>query len=602
MTIASTNGDHTLPAPVVRRLRDHLDRIYGTELAAATLPRLLGILESAPRPPSRTNLFDESDVILITYGDQVREPDLAPLASLRRFLTTHVGDVVSGLHLLPHYPWTSDDGFAVVDYTAVDPALGDWQHVEDLARDFRLMFDAVVNHTSASSPWFVRWRCDDPAYADYYLTADPAADLRSVVRPRTSPLLTPFWVHGGETRSVWTTFGADQVDLNYANPEVLLAVTDLLLQYVAHGAGLLRLDAVAFLWKRVGTSCLHLPETHEIIRLWRTVLDAVAPGTLLVTETNVPHAENITYFGDGTDEAHMVYQFPLPPLTLATFHGGDVSRLREWVGALPAPGSQAAFFNFLASHDGIGLRPVEGLLGVAEIDALCAAVQARAGLVSYRTKPDGSASPYEMNAVYFDALAPPGVDEPNTRQVDRFISAHAVLLALAGVPAIYFHSLFGSRNWLDGAHHTGRARVINRQRFARSVLEGQLTDPGSMRHAVLGRMRRLLGARIREPAFHPSAAQQVVDVGSAHFSVQRTSVSGDSTVFCINDVSGRDGRVRASAPDGLPRGSRLIDLIDGSEHVTEPDGTVDVAVPAYGVRWLRPRRAGEPAPPGTGRR
>ncbi len=588
MTIASTNGGGALPEAVVNRVRDHLDRIYGADVAAATLPRLLAILESARRPARRADLFDQSDIILIAYGDQVREPDLPPLASLRRFLTSHVGDVVSGLHLLPHYPWTSDDGFAVVDYTTVDPALGDWHHVEDLARDFRLMFDAVVNHTSASSLWFVRWRCGDPAYADYYVTADPAADLRSVVRPRTSPLLTPFWTHGGVTRSVWTTFSADQVDLNYANPEVLLAVTDILLRYVAHGAGLLRLDAIAFLWKRVGTSCLHLPETHEIIRLWWTILDAVAPGTLLVTETNVPHAENITYFGDGTDEAHLVYQFPLPPLTLATFHAGDATRLTEWAGSLPAPGPQAAFLNFLASHDGIGLRPVEGLLSTVEIDALAAAVQARDGMVSYRTAPDGSARPYELNTVYFDALAPPGVDEPAARQVDRFISAHAILLALAGVPAIYFHSLFGGRNWLDGAHHTGRARVVNRQRLARSVLDAELNDPGSFRHAVLSRMRRLLGARIREPAFHPSAAQDVVDVGPAYFAVQRTSVSGDRTVFCVHEVSGRDGRVRARAPGGLPAGARLVDLIDGSEHFTERDGSVDIPVPAYGVRWLRP--------------
>jgi glucosylglycerate phosphorylase len=590
MTIASTGGEPELPDTVVSRLRGHLDRIYGGELAAATLPRLLEILESARRQPGRPALFDESDVILITYGDQVREPDQPPLASLRQFLAAHVSEVVSGVHLLPHYPWTSDDGFAVVDYTAVDPALGTWQHVEDLGREFRLMFDAVVNHTSASSQWFLRWRCGDPAYADHYIAVDSGADLRSVVRPRTSPLLTPFWSSDGGTRSVWTTFSADQVDLNYANPDVLLEITDILLQYVAHGARLLRLDAIAFLWKRLGTSCLHLPETHEIIRLWRTVLDAVAPGTLLVTETNVPHAENITYFGDGTDEAHLVYQFPLPPLTLATFHAGDATKLTEWARALPDPGPQASFLNFLASHDGIGLRPVEGLLSADEIAGLCAAVQARGGMVSYRARADGSASPYELNSVYFDALAPPGVDEPEGRQVDRFLSAHAVLLSLAGVPAIYFHSLFGSRNWPDGAHHTGRARVINRQRFARSVLEAELNDPGTLRHAVLTRLRGQLGARVREPAFHPSAAQLIVDAGPSHFALQRTSEAGDSTVVCVHDVSGRGARIRAKAPDRLPGGARLVDLLDGSEHVTEVDGTVDVAVPPYGARWLRPAR------------
>jgi sucrose phosphorylase len=587
MTIASTNGGAPTPGHVAARLRDHLDRIYGADVAAATLPRLVAILESAGRRQPRSQLFDETDVLLIAYGDHVREPDLPPLATLYRFLTAHVGDVVSGLHLLPHYPWTSDDGFAVVDYAAVDPELGEWHHVEDLARDFRLMFDAVVNHTSASNPWFVRWRCGDPDYADFFLAIDPATDVRSVVRPRTSPLLTPFWTSGGGVRSVWTTFSADQVDLNYANPKVLLAVTEVLLSYVAHGAGLLRLDAIAFLWKELGTSCLHLPQTHEIIRLWRTVLDAVAPGTLIITETNVPHAENITYFGDGTDEAHLVYQFPLPPLTLSAFHAGEVTRLREWAATLSPPSPQATFLNFLASHDGVGLRPVEGLLGTNEIDRLCGAVGARDGRISYRTSGDGSVSPYELNTVYFDALGPAAADESLDRQINRFSCAHAILLALAGVPAIYFNSLFGSRNWPAGADHTGRARVINRQRFSREALEAQLSHPESLRHAVLSRMRALLSARIREPAFHPNAAQHVFDAGAAHFAVQRTSVSGDRTIVCLQDVSGHAGRVRTMVPDGLPGGAVLVDVLDGSEHVTEADGTVDVDIPPYGVRWLR---------------
>ena len=587
MTIASTTGGRPLPGHVTARLRDHLDRIYGPGVAAGTLPRLVGMLESVEHRPPREQLFDETDVLLIAYGDQVREPDQPPLATVRSFLTAHVGDVVSGLHLLPHYPWTSDDGFAVVDYTAVDPSLGEWRHVEDLAGDFRLMFDAVVNHTSVASPWFVRWRCGDRDYADFYLAIDPATDVRSVVRPRTSPLLTPFWTSDGGVRSVWTTFSADQVDLNYANPQVLLAVTEVLLNYVAHGAGLLRLDAIAFLWKELGTSCLHLPQTHEIIRLWRTVLDTVAPGTLIITETNVPHAENITYFGEGTDEAHLVYQFPLPPLTLAAFHAGDVTRLREWAATLPPPSPQATFLNFLASHDGVGLRPVEGLLGTDEIDRLCAAVKARDGRVSYRTSGDGSVSPYELNTVYFEALAPAAADETLDRQINRFSSAHAILLALSGVPGIYFNSLFGSRNWPEGADHTGRARVINRQRYSRAALEAQLSDPGSLRHAVLNRMRSLISARIREPAFHPNAAQHVFDAGAAHFAVQRTSVNGDRTIVCLQDVSGHAGRVRTMSPDGLPGGAVLIDMLDGSEHVTEADGIVDVDIPPYGVRWLR---------------
>lgn len=590
MTIELLTGGDVIPDRVVDRLRGHLTGIYGDEAGGATLLRLVEVLQSfqrdhphAARPRA---LFDETDVILIAYGDQVREPDHPPLRSLRRFLNAHIGGAVSGLHLLPHYPWTSDDGFAVVDYTAVDPSLGEWRHVEELAGDFRLMLDAIANHTSASNEWFVRWRCGNPDYADFYIAVDPATDLRSVTRPRTSPLLTPVWSRDEDPQWVWTTFSADQVDLNYANPNVLLAITEVLLGYIARGAGLLRLDAVGFLWKRLGTSCLHLPETHEIIRLWRTIVDAVAPGTLLVTETNVPHEENISYFGDGSDEAHLVYQFALPPLALATFHAGDATPLREWARTLQDPGPQATFLNFLASHDGIGLRPVEGLLTADEIAKLSAAVQARGGRVSYRSRGDGTTSPYELNSVYFDALVSATEDVSPSRQIDRFVSAHAILLTLAGVPAIYFHSLFGSRNWPEGADHAGRARVINRQRFSRSVLEAQLADPESVRHAVLNRVRSLIAARIREPAFHPSADQKVFDAGASYFAVQRTRTRGDGTVVCVHDVSGRPGRLRAVPPDRFPGGAQVVDLLDGSQHVTEADGTFDVAMPPYGVRWL----------------
>ena len=573
---------------LARRLHGHLVRLYGEDLAGPTTARLVQLAERSGGTAPR-ELFDETDVLLIAYGDQVHAPDEAPLATLRAFLRAHTAGVVSGLHLLPHYPWTSDDGFAVSDYGAVDPQLGSWSDVEGLAEDYRLMLDAVLNHTSAAHPWFRGWLEDDPRYADFYLDVDPGADLGRVVRPRTSPLLTPFGAAGGE-RHVWTTFSADQVDLNYANPDVLVAATEVLLDYVARGASLLRLDAVAFLWKRVGGESIHEPETHEVIKLWRTLLDAVAPGTLLVTETNVPHRENVSYFGSGTDEAHVVYQFALPPLTLAAFHAGDAGRLAAWAAEVSTPSPQTTFLNFLASHDGIGVRPVEGILDPAEVDAIAHTVVERGGLVSHRTTPDGGQRPYELNSVYFDALGG-AAGEDQQRAVDRFASAHAILLAMAGVPAFYFHSLFGSRNWTDGVRSTGRARTVNREKLGRARLEAELAQPGGLRRQVLDRLLALTTVRVGEPAFHPAAPQHVLTGDAAHFAVQRTATPDDGTrgtsVLCVHDVSGSPGRFRGTAPDGLPPGAELVDLVDGSRHVVEVDGTVDVDVPAYGVRWLR---------------
>jgi len=565
------------------RVHAHLARLYDADTARATTERLTEMLDRYDGLPTDDKLFDESDLVLIAYGDMVTEPGTAPLETLRTFLRQHTQGKVPGLHLLPHYPSTSDDGFAVADYAAVEPALGAWSDVERLGADFRLMLDAVVNHTSAAHDWFTGWLRDDPALTDFYLAMDPTTDLSAVTRPRTSPLLTEFESASGP-RHVWTTFSADQVDLNYANPEVLLAVTEQLLDYVAHGARMLRLDAIAFLWKEEGTSCIHLPQTHEVIRLWRTVLDAVAPGTLVVTETNVPHEQNLTYFGSGHDEAHLVYQFALPPLTLAAFHSGDATTLREWASTLAAPSDRTSYLNFLASHDGIGVRPVEGILLPSEIDELAARVVANGGAVSYRSGPDGQ-SPYELNSVYLDALAEPG-DDPR-REVDRFLAAHSILLSLAGVPLVYFQSLFGSRNWTEGAERTGRARVVNRQRFTRADLERELADPTSPRRQVLDRMLDRIGTRRGQAAFHPNAAQELVDGGPAYLAVQRTPVADDTTLVCVHDVSGHAGRFRGRPGDPLAGGTRLVDLCDGSEHVAEADGTVDVPVDAYGVRWLR---------------
>lgn len=572
-------------------LRGHLEKLYPSDVAGSVLGRLWEIIgrfrSTHPRlaDDRRAGPFDETDVWLIAYGDQVRAPGQPPLETLRTFLEGRVAGAVRGLHLLPHYPYTSDDGFAVVDYTLVDPLLGDWSHVEELGQSFRLMLDAVVNHTSASSPWFRSWLADEGCH-DFYHRLEPGSDIGSVTRPRTSPLLSPFDSADG-LRHVWTTFSPDQVDLNYENPEVLLTVTEILLSYVGRGASALRLDAIAFLWKHLGTTCVHLPETHEVIKLWRTVMEAVDTGTLLVTETNVPHRENISYFGDGTDEAHLVYQFPLPPLVLYAFHLADTSVLQEWMGTLSTPSPETAFLNFLGSHDGIGVRPVEGLLTPGEIRHLCDIVTEQGGGVTHRALPDGGQSPYELNTVYFDALNPVDTVEPLDVQVDRFMAAQSILLALAGVPALYFHALFGSRNWRDGVDLTGRLRVINRQKFSLEELEDELTDPASLRHQVFARMIARIEVRVREPAFHPAGPQRVVASQPVFLAFEREAVDGSSRVLCVHNVTGREQWFQAGRDDGLTVQGELLDLCDGSRHKVSREGTLDIALPPFGVRWLR---------------
>jgi sucrose phosphorylase len=518
-------------------LLQQLDFLYDKSQSASVLARAEQLIANyRARIVPRNSALTERDAILITYGDQIQSPDEKPLRTLSKFSEKYLANSVSGIHILPFYPWTSDDGFSVVDYRQVDSNLGAWDDISAMRSHFRLMFDGVINHISAQSEWFQGFLRDDPKYRDYFITVDGAPNLSDVVRPRTLPLLTNFKTSSSEKR-VWTTFSADQIDLNYKNPEVLLEILDILLMYTERGADFIRLDAIAYLWKESGTTCIHLPQAHHVIQFLRAAFDEVAPHVQLITETNVPHADNISYFGDGHNEAQLVYNFALPPLTLHTFHTGDARVLSAWAKTLELPSDKTTFFNFLASHDGIGVNPARGILSDAEIDSLVSKTLAHGGLISYKQNPDGTQSPYEMNINYFDALSNPNENESMDVQVKCFIAAQAIMLALLGVPGIYFHSLFGSRGWLAGVEQTQRNRTINREKCQRDELENQLADEDSLRYKVFSRYARLLQARSALPAFHPHGTQKILDMHSSVFAVERTSPDGTSRVLCLHNVS-----------------------------------------------------------------
>lgn len=569
------------------RIRDGLAELYGAAQAAIWEPRLLHALESfaaqrgAAPPPARRPISAD-DVVLITYGDQIRAPGAPPLRTLDDALGSIFAGIFSGLHILPCYPATSDDGFSVADYLAVDPALGSWADVERLAGRYRLMLDAVVNHVSASSRWFEDFLAGAPGAAERFHVIDPAIDLSAVTRPRTTPLLTPFPTPAG-TAHVWTTFSADQIDLNYASPALLLEMTEVLLAYVAHGAGMIRLDAIGYLWKTIGTRCIHLPQAHRVVQLWRAALDLVAPEVRLITETNVPHADNISYFGDGANEAQLVYQFPLAPLVLHAFATGDARRLGGWLATIAPPAPGSAFFNFLASHDGIGVVPATGILSQPEISALCSQVIRHGGRVSYKTNPDGTQSPYELNCTWFDALNDPFAQEPAALQIDRFVASQAIMLALQGVPGVYIHSLIGSGNDHVGLAATGRARSLNREKWELASLEARLANPWRHEGAVLERMARLIRARRAEPAFHPDGAQRVLAVAPALLAIERRAPDRSSAVLCLHHVSDRPQRVVVPAEPN----ATYQDLLSDDRHRAGADGGLAVPMGPYQVRWLK---------------
>jgi sucrose phosphorylase len=427
---------------------------------------------------------------------------------------------------------------------------------------------------------------DDPRYRAYFIVISGNPDLSKVVRPRALPLLTTFETPSG-AKQVWTTFSADQIDLNYSNPEVLLEIIDIILFYASRGADLIRLDAIAYLWKEIGTPCIHLPQTHAIVKLLRAVLDQAAPHVMLITETNVPHPENISYFGNGHDEAQLVYNFPLPPLVLYTLHTGDASVLSAWARGLQLPSRQATFFNFLASHDGIGINPARGILSPGEIDLLVEKTLEHGGAISYKHLPDGSQLPYELNINYFDALCNPHEPIPLEEQVGRFMAAQAIMLSLTGIPGIYFHSLFGSLGWPEGMRATRQARTINRQKLRVDDLERELSEPGSRRARVYKRFQQLLQARLSCPAFDPFGEQRVIDCGTPIFALERTHPDLDRRVLCLQNVSGYPQTAHIPQADSkyaIRESIQLRDLVSG--RIFSFDSRSSIHLKPYETVWL----------------
>lgn len=519
----------------MQKINKLLTDIYGDDLDDSVFDAFLLKVEQGKKyiQKHRKQGWDESDVVLITYADQFHQCNENNLTTLRGGYQRWLGDVFSHIHLLPFYPWSSDDGFSVVDYHQVAPSSGSWQDISQLNQITKLMFDFVCNHISAQSEWFQGYLSGNKKYQDFFISVDPKTDLSAVTRPRALPLLTPFTLAEGSQQYIWTTFSADQIDLNFANPQVLLAMVDVLIHYLQQGADYVRLDAVGYMWKTIGTSCIHLEKTHLLVKLFRALVDEIAPGTVLITETNVPHNDNVAYLGNGHDEAQMVYQFPLPPLVLHAIHSGSAQVLSRWANTLSeSDNPDTTWFNFLASHDGIGLNPLRGILPEEEILQLVDHLEQEGALVSWKYNPDGTRSPYEINVTYMDALSQR--NSSDEQRLARFILAHAILLTFPGVPAIYVQSILGSRNNYSGVESLGYNRAINRQKYVLEEIETQLDDEHHLRHKTFNQLIHLIGVRKREASFHPSSSFAVNCASDSILVIHRSSQCGNNLLALFN--------------------------------------------------------------------
>ncbi len=592
---------YQVPKEFEKRIKDRLAFLYGKERGDECykeVERLMKVHYAHKTPEmiewekdfDPRDRFTHKDAILITYGDLIRSKDHLPLETLSLFAERYLKGSINTLHILPFFPYSSDRGFAIIDFEEVDPRLGTWENIADLKANFKLMFDGVFNHVSSKSRWFQEFLNGNPEYIDFFIVfstknAISPDHLKLIVRPRTTPLLTTFSTLYGK-KSVWTTFSADQIDLNFKNPKVLLKMVDILLSYIRRGADIVRLDAVTYLWAELGTSCAHLEQTHAIIKLFRDILDAVAPSVALITETNVPHKENVQYFGDGTDEAQMVYNFALPPLVLYTFQIGNSTKLTKWASSLEKVSDTATYFNILDCHDGISVMGARGILTEEEIEMMALRVLEHGGFISYKDNGDGTTSPYELNITWYSALNRDDADESVDFQIKRFLASRSIALALMGVPGIYMHGLFGSKNDADAVLEEGETRSINRRTIDWEAVTEALENEETTTHKVAHRFSDMIKKRTKERAFHPNSNQKILSLSDATFSVLRTPMDGKDAILCITNITSQRQHIEISPEDlGLKVESWYEILSEKS--VNAPSGKLSLNLEPYDVLWLK---------------
>jgi len=615
-TFYNLEPDYTRPPyeihPETRtRMRGRFQLLYGEKLADEYMPELERILRvhQAHKPPEMMEKersydprerFSEADMVLITYGDMVKGPGETPLSALHEFVNSYDNGAVNTLHILPFFPYSSDRGFAVVDFKLVDPTLGTWADIRRKKRRYDLMFDAVLNHVSSRSEMFREFLNGNPRYQGFFIAYDSPDELTAeqrgkIFRPRTSDILTRFDTIT-KPQWVWTTFSEDQIDLNFRNPEVLLQVLDSVLFYIRQGADILRLDAVTYIWAEPGTESVHLPETHEVVKLLRDVVDSVGLGVALLTETNVPHEKNISYFGDGYDEAHMVYNFALPPLVLHTFYREEASTLSQWAGEVHPSSELTTFFNILDTHDGIGLMGAKEILSREDIAFIIETASDRGAYISYKMTENRTEEPYEINTTWWSAINGDNNQEEMTRQVKRYVASRSIALVIQGVPAIYVHGALGTINDHQRVEETGVKRDVNRGVIVSEVVERGFHDAHSRLALIRQYSSRLYLIRTRQRAFHPRGSQRVLELSPDVFAVLRCSPEENEHILAVTNVTGRTAHLHVSL-DAIgiqERGWR--DLV--SETGWEAHGdTLEITMEPYEVMWLKPARESDGSGP-----
>ena len=477
------------------------------------------------------SIWDSSSVVLITYPDSIYRKDESTLKTLTEFVKNRLGGLSSVIHVLPFLPSTSDGGFAVSNHEKIDDTFGNWNDLKDLSSQHKIMADLVLNHVSSSHPWVHQFiKSEDPG-PSYIVSPSETNVWENVIRPRNTSLFTNINTKQG-FKSVWTTFGPDQIDVDWRNPHVFLEFLKLLVRYITNGADWIRLDAIAFIWKEPHTTCLHLDPVHSIVKLLNKCLKIIKPSAVLITETNVPEKENLSYLIEG-NEANLAYNFTLPPLLLEAIYTGKTDLLKSWLSTWKELPRHTSLLNFTSSHDGIGLRALEGIMDDQRIHNLLVESEKRGGLVSHRRLSNGDDQPYELNISWWSAMSNEGSDN-TVFQFERFLLSQIFTLSIKGVPAFYLPSVLASPNDIDSFRKTGQRRDLNREKFEANQLLDVLKNFDSPASKNISYLTHIVKVRSRLKAFHPEASMKCISTNIANCIILQRGLDEDSVYVICN--------------------------------------------------------------------
>lgn len=466
----------------------------------------------------------KNKIMLITYADSMGHD----LKELKNVLDRYFSGAVGGVHILPFFPSSGDRGFAPMDYTKVDTAFGTWEDVEDLSEDYYLMFDYMINHISAQSPYYKdflekkdssQYRDLFIRYKDFWENGEPtAAEVDAIYKRKPRAPYADAEFADGTSEKVWCTFDEEQIDINVKSDTAKKFIRNNLETLAHHGASIIRLDAFAYATKKAGTSCFFIePDVWDILKECTDVLEPL--DVEILPEIHEHYTMPLKIASKG----YYVYDFALPMLLLNAIYYGNTRYLADWLEKSPAHQ-----FTTLDTHDGIGVVDVKDLLPDAEIERTKEDIFSKGANVKkiYNTAAYNNLDIYQVNCSYYSACG----DDDNA-----YLTARAVQFFARGIPQVYYVGLLAGRNDLKLLEETKVGRNINRHYYTVQEIEKETERP------VVKKLIEMMKFRNSCRAFDVDGSFEVTCSGSTMWIVRS---SGEDTAELEVDFAGKSFTIK----------------------------------------------------------